>query len=108
MSVEEAMQIVEKYIKQYYDARHVCWAYMIGEEYREFRANDDGEPSSTVGKPVLGQINFFDLTNVVVIVVRYFGGIKLGTGGLIVAYKAAAEDALKGTEIVCRTYRQCV
>jgi uncharacterized YigZ family protein len=98
-TVEEAMALVEQYQKKYYDARHVCWAYMIGPERKEFRSNDDGEPSGTAGKPILGQINSFELTNLVVIVVRYFGGIKLGTSGLIEAYRTAAQEALSVAQI---------
>ena len=103
-SVEEAMAIVKDYRKKYYDARHVCYAYMLGAERTEFRANDDGEPSSTAGKPILGQINSNDLTDILIIVVRYYGGVNLGTGGLIVAYKAAAalaiEDSVQETRQV--------
>lgn len=93
-SVDKAMDVVAKYRKQYFDARHVCYAYMIGAEHRVFRANDDGEPSSTAGKPILGQIESNALTNVVVVVVRYYGGVNLGTGGLIVAYRTAAAEAI--------------
>lgn len=99
-SAEEAKEIVAMYKKEYFDARHVCWAYMIGHQRLEFRSNDDGEPSGTAGKPILGQINSFNLTNIVVIVVRYFGGIKLGTSGLIEAYRTAAAEALSAAEIV--------
>ena len=99
-SAEEAKEIVAMYKKEYYDARHVCWAYMIGHQRLEFRSNDDGEPSGTAGKPILGQINSFNLTNLVVIVVRYFGGIKLGTSGLIEAYRTAAAEALSAADIV--------
>lgn len=98
-TVEEAKEIVAMYRKEYYDARHVCWAYMIGWERKDYRSNDDGEPSGTAGKPILGQINSFDLTDLVVIVVRYFGGIKLGTSGLIEAYRAAAAEALTAATI---------
>lgn len=91
---EQIKDIVQQYRKRFYDARHVCYAYILGAEGNVSRANDDGEPSSTAGKPILGQIVKNELTNVLVIVVRYFGGVKLGTGGLIVAYKAAAADAL--------------
>ena len=80
--------------QKYYDARHVCYAYMLGPERLRFRSNDDGEPSGTAGKPILGQINSAGLTNVLVAVVRYFGGIKLGTSGLLQAYRAAAAEAL--------------
>ena len=98
-SVEEAMDIIASTRKKYYDARHCCYAYMIGAEREEFRANDDGEPSSTAGKPILGQINSNDLTNILICVVRYFGGVKLGTSGLIVAYRTAAADAIAHAEI---------
>lgn len=101
-SSEEAKEIVRQYQKKYFDARHVCWAYMIGTARNEFMSNDNGEPSGTAGKPILGQINSFELTNVVIVVVRYFGGIKLGTSGLIVAYREAAAEAIKaGTIIEC-------
>lgn len=98
-SSEEAKEIIKKYQKEYFDARHVCWAYMVGASRTEFLSNDNGEPSGTAGKPILGQINSFELTNVVIIVVRYFGGIKLGTSGLIVAYREAAAEAIKNGEI---------
>lgn len=103
-TLDEVKQIVASYRKKYYDARHVCYAYMLGVERTEFRANDDGEPSSTAGKPILGQINSNDLTDILIIVVRYYGGVNLGTGGLIVAYKAAAalaiEDSVQETRLV--------
>lgn len=99
-SAEEAKDIVKVYQKKYFDARHVCWAYMIGAERTEFLSNDNGEPSGTAGKPILGQINSFELTNVVIVVVRYFGGIKLGTSGLIVAYREAAAEAIRNGEII--------
>ena len=102
-TVEEAMALVERYQKEYYDARHVCWAYMLGAERTIFRSNDNGEPSGTAGKPILGQINSLELTDVIVLVVRYFGGVKLGTSGLIVAYRTAAAEALSNAEIVDRT-----
>ena len=102
-SVEEVKTIVSEYQKEYYDARHVCYAYMLGSERLEFRANDNGEPSGTAGKPILGQINSNELTNILVIVVRYFGGIKLGTSGLIVAYRQAAADAIAEAEVVEKT-----
>lgn len=98
-SAQEALEIVKLYRNEYCDARHCCWAYMIGPERKEFRSNDDGEPSGTAGKPILGQINSFELTNLVVIVVRYFGGIKLGTSGLIEAYRTAAQEALSVAQI---------
>lgn len=93
-SVDEAMAIVKKYRKKYYDARHCCYAYVLGSDRADFRANDDGEPSSTAGKPILGQLNRLELIDVLVVVIRYYGGVNLGTGGLIVAYRTATEDAL--------------
>lgn len=93
-SVDEAMTIVKEYRKKYYDARHCCYAYVLGSDRADFRANDDGEPSSTAGKPILGQLNRLELTDVLVVVIRYYGGVNLGTGGLIVAYRTATEDAL--------------
>ena len=93
-SVDEAMTIVKEYRKKYYDARHCCYAYVLGSHRADFRANDDGEPSSTAGKPILGQLNRLELTDVLVVVIRYYGGVNLGTGGLIVAYRTATEDAL--------------
>ena len=99
-TVDEAMQIVSMYQKEYYDARHVCWAYMLGADRLTYRSNDNGEPSGTAGKPILGQINSFELTNIVIVVVRYFGGIKLGTSGLIVAYREAAAEAIRNAEII--------
>lgn len=102
VSVEEVKEIVGSMSKKYFDARHVCYAYMLGHERKEFRANDNGEPSGTAGKPILGQINSLGLTDVLVVVVRYFGGIKLGTSGLIAAYRQAARDALDRAETVER------
>lgn len=102
-TVEDVKIEVEKYRKEYYDARHVCWAYMLGSGRDEFRSNDDGEPSGTAGKPILGQINSNELTNILIIVIRYFGGVKLGTSGLIVAYKEAAIEAIANAEIIEKT-----
>ena len=102
-TLEEIKEHLEKYQKQYYDARHVCYAYMLGHERKDFRANDNGEPSGTAGKPILGQINSNELTDILVVVVRYFGGIKLGTSGLIQAYKAAAAEAIAAAEIIEKT-----
>lgn len=99
-SAAEARARINECQKKYFDARHVCWAYMIGAARTELQSNDNGEPSGTAGKPILGQINSFGLTNVAVIVVRYFGGIKLGTSGLIVAYREAAREALTAAEII--------
>lgn len=101
-TLEEIKDIIQEYRKKYYDARHVCYAYMLGAKREDFRANDDGEPSSTAGKPILGQINSRELTDVLVVVVRYYGGVNLGTGGLIVAYKTAAAASLDASEIVIR------
>lgn len=98
-SQEEAMAIIEKYRKKYYDARHCCYAYVLGPEAAVFRANDDGEPSSTAGKPILGQIHSNNLTDILVCVIRYYGGVNLGTGGLIVAYRTAAADAIAHCEV---------
>ncbi|HNX88163.1 MAG TPA: YigZ family protein [Paludibacteraceae bacterium] len=99
-NVVEIKSILDIYRKKYYDARHVCYAYMLGADRSEFRANDDGEPSGTAGRPILGQINSSELTDILVIVVRYFGGILLGTSGLITAYKEAAADAIGQANIV--------
>lgn len=99
-TLDQAKEIVTRYKKEYFDARHVCWAYMLGADRLTFRSNDDGEPSGTAGKPILGQINSFNLTDLCVIVVRYFGGIKLGTSGLIDAYKIAAQEALNAAQVV--------
>ncbi len=107
-TVSEAREYIELYRKEYYDARHVCWAYMIGHERTCFRANDNGEPSGTAGKPILGQINSNNLTNILIVVVRYFGGIKLGTGGLIVAYRQAAAEAIAACNIVERLVEDIV
>lgn len=99
-SEEEVKQYVAEFRKKYYDARHVCWAYMLGADRTDFRANDDGEPSSTAGKPILGQINKNELTDILIIVVRFYGGVNLGTSGLIVAYRTAAAEAIANAEIV--------
>ncbi|WP_348682028.1 YigZ family protein [Duncaniella freteri] len=99
-SVDDARECIALYANEYHDARHVCWAYMIGADRLTFLSSDNGEPSGTAGKPILGQINSLGLTNVVVIVVRYFGGIKLGTSGLIVAYREAARMALDDAGVV--------
>ena len=99
-SADEAKAVVKRIQNEYHDARHVCWAYMIGTARNEYLSSDNGEPSGTAGKPILGQINSFGLTNVVIAVVRYFGGIKLGTSGLIVAYREAARLAIEAGEIL--------
>lgn len=106
--VAEVKDIVAGYRKKYYDARHVCYAYMLGAERLEFRANDDGEPSSTAGKPILGQINSNELTNILIVVVRYYGGVNLGTSGLIVAYREATADALVHANIETRQVEEIV
>lgn len=105
---EEAKEIVDGYKKTYYDARHVCYAYNLRFSGGCFRANDDGEPSGTAGRPILGQINSFELTDTLVVVIRYFGGVLLGTGGLIQAYKLAAADTLTNSEIVEKTIDEIV
>jgi len=107
-SADEVKEIVKNYRKEYYDSRHVCYAYMLGADRKEFRANDDGEPSGTAGRPILGQINSRELTNILVIVVRYFGGILLGTGGLVVAYKEATTDALDQAEVIEKTVDESI
>lgn len=101
--VDEVKEIIDGQRKKYYDARHICWAYMLGWERNEYRSNDDGEPSGTAGRPILGQINSADLTDVLITVVRYFGGTLLGTGGLIKAYKEAASEAIANAEIIEKT-----
>ena len=107
-SVDEAKELVIAYRKQYYDARHCCYAYMLGPEQNAFRANDDGEPSSTAGKPILGQIISHELTDVIVFVIRYFGGVKLGTSGLINAYRTAANEALSNASIVVKQVEETI
>ena len=107
-SVDEVKEIIAVYRRKYYDARHCCYAYMLGPERTEFRANDDGEPSSTAGKPILGQINSAELTDVLIVVVRSYGGVNLGTGGLIVAYRTAAADAIANAKIEIRQVEEIV
>ena len=102
-TLDEVKELVKEYQKKYYDARHACYAYMLGHERKDFRANDNGEPSGTAGKPILGQIKSNELTDILIIVVRYFGGIKLGTSGLIGAYKTAAADAIANATIIEKT-----
>jgi uncharacterized YigZ family protein len=98
--VDEVKELIKTFKKDYFDARHICYAYMLGADRKEFRAVDDGEPSGTAGKPILGQINSKNLTNILVVVVRYFGGVLLGTGGLTTAYKEATIDALCNATII--------
>jgi len=107
-NVDEVKNLIAQYRKKYYDARHVCYAYMLGAERDDFRANDDGEPSSTAGKPILGQINSNELTDVLIVVVRYYGGVNLGTSGLIVAYREAAADAIAHATIETRQVEEVV
>lgn len=107
-SVDEIKELLACYRKKYYDARHVCYAYMLGPERTDFRANDDGEPSSTAGKPILGQINSNELTDILIVVVRYYGGVNLGTSGLIVAYREAAADAIAHSEIETRQVEEII
>ena len=107
-SLDEIKQLLAAYRKKYYDARHCCYAYMLGPQRVDFRANDDGEPSSTAGKPILGQINSSDLTDILIVVVRYYGGVNLGTGGLIVAYRTAAADAISHSDIEERQVEEIV
>ena len=102
-TTDEVKEFIKTFKKDYYDARHVCYAYMLGADRKEWRANDDGEPSGTAGRPIMGQINSRELTNILVVVVRYFGGILLGTGGLTIAYKEATADALNLAEIIEKT-----
>lgn len=107
-TAEEVKEIVAGYRKKYYDARHCCYAYMLGAEKADFRANDDGEPSSTAGKPILGQIIKAELTDILIVVIRYYGGVNLGTGGLIVAYREAALDALNHCETVMEQVEEVI
>jgi uncharacterized YigZ family protein len=99
-SEDELKEHLEKLRKEYFDARHHCYAFVLGADKSRFRANDDGEPNHSAGDPILGQIRSKDLTNILIVVVRYFGGTKLGVSGLIQAYKVAAEDALKNAVII--------
>lgn len=105
-SQDEIKPILENYRKEYHDARHHCFAYMIGYDKSIWRSNDDGEPSGTAGKPIMGQINSYDLTNILIIVVRYFGGTLLGVSGLIAAYRSAAAEAIASAEIIECTIRE--
>ena len=107
-TVDQVKDIIAGYRKKYYDARHVCYAYMLGSERQDFRANDDGEPSSTAGKPILGQINSNELTDILIVVVRYYGGVNLGTSGLIVAYREAAADAIAHATVETRQVEELV
>lgn len=99
-TADEAKAFVAGIANEYHDARHVCWAYQLGADGKEYQSNDNGEPSGTAGKPILGQIRSAEITNTVIAVVRYFGGIKLGTSGLIAAYREAARLAIEAGEII--------
>ena len=105
---DEVKDLLAQYRKKYYDARHVCYAYMLGAAREDFRANDDGEPSSTAGRPILGQINSNELTNILIVVVRYYGGVNVGTSGLIVAYREAASDAIAHANVETRQIEEIV
>lgn len=107
-SEDDIRELLAFYRKKYFDARHVCYAYMLGAERKIFRANDDGEPSSTAGKPILGQINSSGLTDILIVVVRYYGGVNLGTGGLIVAYKTAAAAAIENSVVETRQVEKII
>jgi len=100
---EEASIHLEELRAKHHKARHWCYAWQIGKEDFQYRANDDGEPSNSAGMPIYGQIQSFDVTNILIVVVRYFGGVKLGAGGLINAYKTAAQMALEASDILKRT-----
>ena len=99
-TIDECKRLISEYRKKYFDARHCCYAYMLGPERQEWRANDDGEPSSTGGKPIMGQINSHELTDILVCVIRYYGGVNLGTSGLIEAYRTAAASAIEDADII--------
>jgi len=102
---DEIKLILSKFRKEYHDARHYCYAYMLGADKKTFRSNDDGEPSNSAGKPILGQIQSYELSDVLIVVIRYFGGVLLGVGGLINAYRTAASESLKNAEIVNKTVK---
>ena len=103
ISEEEIKTNIEQLKKDHYNARHWCYAWQLGKEYENYRANDDGEPSNSAGNPIYGQLQSFNVTNILVVIVRYFGGTKLGVGGLIQAYKATAKQALEASIIVEKT-----
>ena len=103
LNEEDVKVHLEQLKKQHFSARHWCYAYQIGTEKIAFRANDDGEPNNSAGMPIYGQIQSFEVTNILIVVVRYFGGVKLGVGGLISAYKTAAQMALENAEIIDKT-----
>ena len=107
-STDDIKELLAGYRKKYYDARHVCYAYVLGADRADFRANDDGEPSSTAGKPILGQINSNELTDILIVVVRSYGGVNLGTSGLIVAYREAAADAIAHATVEMRQVEEVI
>ena len=107
-TIDQIKSILEECRKKYFDARHVCYAYMLGAERNNFRANDDGEPSSTAGKPILGQINSNELSDILIVVVRYYGGVNLGTSGLIEAYREAAARAIANAQVTSKTVEEVV
>lgn len=107
-STDDIKELLAGYRKKYYDARHVCYGYVLGADRADFRANDDGEPSSTAGKPILGQINSNELTDILIVVVRYYGGVNLGTSGLIVAYREAAADAIAHATVEMRQVEEVI
>ncbi len=105
-SEDEVKDLVEELKKQHYNARHWCYAWQLGKTYDSYRAQDDGEPSNSAGMPIYGQLQSFDVTNILVVVVRYFGGTKLGVGGLVQAYKTTAQMALEEADIIKKTIDQ--
>lgn len=105
---DDVKDLIASYRKKYYDARHVCYAYVLGPERLKFRANDDGEPGGTAGKPILGQINGAELTDILIVVVRYYGGVNLGTGGLVTAYKTAAAEAIAASDTIIKEIEEIV
>jgi uncharacterized YigZ family protein len=107
-SENEIKEILQNLRKEYYDARHHCYAWRLGADKKRYRANDDGEPSSSAGKPILGQILSKDLTNILIVVIRYFGGTKLGVSGLISAYRTAAADAIANAKIIEKTVNDII
>ena len=105
-SEDDIKDCIEQLQKKHHTARHFCYAWQLGKEYEQYRANDDGEPSNSAGMPIYGQLQSFDVTNILVVSVRYFGGTKLGVGGLIQAYKTSAQLALEASKIVTRTINE--
>ena len=102
-NVEQVKTYLQTLKKEHYSARHFCYAYQFGTEIIQYRANDDGEPNNSAGMPIYGQIQSFEVTNILIVVVRYFGGVKLGVGGLINAYRTGAQLALESAEIIEKT-----